>query len=411
MESGKPVGNTNPRLEFTKAMFRKYYSKANVQPPGKLINREFGVITERGGMWRHLGFGTPDELQNFLKKQAPIHAYHSSAYYTKPNARTMDEKTWLGADLIFDLDADHIQGSENMTIEMMFEKVKVQFKKLVHSYLLDDFGFDENDVKIVFSGGRGYHAHVSNEKVLRLNSHERREIVDYITKPSTNIDTLVRKVIFSNERFKDHDNKKYIYRLYPRDTPGWRGKVTASVLDFIDRTEKMPKENVIDELESHRGIGDTLALKIYNSMYLGKPGDRGIDKMRSDLNLEPFGEDSVRNSFINHIVKEMTVDLGGETDEPVTSDIKRLIRLPGSVHGKTGLVVRTMTVEELNGFLPLRDSVWPGFEKSTVKLMGLEDYEVKLKNTVFKVKKDTETEVPEYAALFLLGQKKCDIRI
>ncbi|MCA1813180.1 MAG: hypothetical protein LC624_04420 [Halobacteriales archaeon] len=29
----------------------------------------------------------------------------------------------------------------------------------------------------------------------------------------------------------------------------------------------------------------------------------------------------------------------GETDEPVTSDVKRLIRLPGSVHGKTGLRV------------------------------------------------------------------------
>ena len=31
----------------------------------------------------------------------------------------MEEKKWLGADLIFDLDADHVQGAETMTYRDM----------------------------------------------------------------------------------------------------------------------------------------------------------------------------------------------------------------------------------------------------------------------------------------------------
>ena len=76
----------------------------------------------------------------------------------------MDEKGWLGADLVFDLDADHLEGAHDMTFEEMLAEVKVEFKKLLDSYLLGDFGFDEKDILIVFSGGRGYHAHVRDKR-------------------------------------------------------------------------------------------------------------------------------------------------------------------------------------------------------------------------------------------------------
>ncbi|MCK5310104.1 MAG: hypothetical protein KAJ64_05605, partial [Thermoplasmata archaeon] len=70
------------RNAFIKQRFSNYYQQADIPGPTQLVQREFGVITERGGMWRHLGFKDLRELQNFLKKQVPIHAYHSSTYYT-----------------------------------------------------------------------------------------------------------------------------------------------------------------------------------------------------------------------------------------------------------------------------------------------------------------------------------------
>ena len=107
----------------------------------------------------------------------------------------------------------------------------------------------------------------------------------------------------------------------------------------------------------------------------------------------------------------MSVELGGETDEPVTSDIKRLIRLPGTLHGKSSLMVIPMNLEELNKFEPLRDAVWGGFVGDAVKVIPNADAEIKLKGESFKISKGNEIELPEYAALHFICQKKCDIRM
>jgi len=405
---GKPPIDEG-RMRFVKQMFSKYYSETRVPAPSRIEQREFGVITERAGMWRHLGFPTNSEMLLFLMKQVPLHVYHSSAYYEKPNARTMDEKTWIGADLIFDLDADHIEGTEKMTMEEMLAKVKVQFTKLLDSFLLGDFGFNEKDIKIVFSGGRGYHAHVSNGKVLKLDSHERREIVDYITNPNPDFERLIRKDPWDVKVFQGHVSRKYIYKLYPPETPGWRGKVTAAVFEYLNRTENMSRKDIIRDLTAFSGIGDKLAVEMYESLYPGKKGNRGIDKIRDELNLEPFKEDLVRNNFIKHIIQNVSIQLSGETDEPVTSDVKRLIRLPESLHGKTGLVVRKLGIDEYRDFRPLEHAVWEGFGENPVRIRATEDFEIKLGGEKFALKKDGETELPTYAATFFACQKKCDI--
>ncbi len=402
---GKPPIDEG-RMRFVKQMFSKYYSETRVPAPSRIEQREFGVITERAGMWRHLGFPTEPEMLSFLRKQVPLHAYHSSAYYEKPNARTMDEKSWTGADLVFDLDADHIEGTDKMTMEEMLDAVKVQFTKLLDGFLLGDFGFNEKDIKIVFSGGRGYHAHVGNEKVQRLDSHERREIVDYITKPDE--DKLIYIEPLYANRFKDSVTTKYTYKLFQNGTSGWREKVTKRVMEFIDETDNMTRDDIIEIFMESKGIGSKLANGIYEDLYIGTAGNRGIDKIRG-LNLDVFSSDLHRTSFIKFIKQELVVEMPGETDEPVTSDVKRLIRLPESLHGKTGLIVRRLGLEEYRGFLPLRDAVWRGYGDNAVKVTGREDFEIKLGGERFALKKDGETELPTYAATFFTCQKKCDI--
>jgi hypothetical protein len=46
----------------------------------------------------------------------------------------------------------------------------------------------------------------------------------------------------------------------------------------------------------------------------------------------------------------------GETDAPVTTDVHRLIRLPGSLHGGSGLRVVPIAPADLARFEPLRDA-------------------------------------------------------
>jgi len=98
--------------------------------------------------------------------------------------------------------------------------------------------------------------------------------------------------------------------------------------------------------------------------------------------------------------------LAAEVDKPVTPDIKRIIRLPGSVHGKTGLRVTPLSRNELTDFDPLHDAVPSAYSDEPVKVTMKKDLEFELKGERFKL--SGETEVPEYAAIFLISRRAAD---
>src|SRR5437667_6024586 len=94
---------------FVKAHFRRYYEQTKPILPDRFGRREFGFMFWTPGIVsRHKGFGSIEDLRGYLSENVPAHAYYSSAYYDNPDAPTMEKKGWLGADLIFDLDADHL---------------------------------------------------------------------------------------------------------------------------------------------------------------------------------------------------------------------------------------------------------------------------------------------------------------
>ena len=95
-------------LRFIQDKFAEYYANNVIQPPSSIEQREFGfLLFKEKIMVRHKGFENTDALNHFLRTTVPLHVYYSSAYYERPEEE-MDEKGWLGADLIFDIDADHI---------------------------------------------------------------------------------------------------------------------------------------------------------------------------------------------------------------------------------------------------------------------------------------------------------------
>ena len=61
--------------------------------------------------------------------------------------------------------------------------------------------------------------------------------------------------------------------------------------------------------------------------------------------------------FVKQSVQKYAVDFGASVDEPVTADIKRLIRVPGSLHGGSGMLVKKLALSELEMFDPLNDAV------------------------------------------------------
>src|SRR5438876_2882762 len=188
---------------FVKAHFRRYYEQTKPILPGRFGRREFGFMFWTAGIvQRHLGFSKEEELKSFLTSRTPAHAYYSSAYYEKPGAPTMEEKGWLGADLIFDLDADHLPGGKALSYPVMLEAVKLGIIKLWDRFLRLKLGFDEKKMRIVFSGGRGYHIHVFDDRVVSLGNHERREIVDFITAKGLDFKLIFRETPFDRTEYK-----------------------------------------------------------------------------------------------------------------------------------------------------------------------------------------------------------------
>ena len=225
--------------DFLQDKFREYYSSAKITLPPRFTAREWGYLNWGGGiMNRHVKFGTTTEINNYLKKTAPAHSYHSVAYYEDPGSKLMVEKKWQGADLIFDLDADHLPEMEEVkkgkiTFSKLMDYIREQTYRLVHDVLLGDFGLDEKDMLITFSGGRGYHVHVRTPSVLSLPSGARRELSDYMTGKGLNLDNILIDAGYTKEfaiRGKGIERKHLdVKKLPPSYSKGWSGIVSRKI--------------------------------------------------------------------------------------------------------------------------------------------------------------------------------------
>ncbi len=390
------MGTLDASQEYVRQSFRDYYAADRLILPERFGRREWGFIPFGGGtIQRHLGFAAKKELLEFLAKRAPAHAYHSAAYYEKPGAPTMPEKGWLGADLIFDLDADHIPGAKEMGYKGMLEAVKAKFIKLLDEFIFGDLGEERTSVQLAFSGARGYHAHVRDQRILNSESHERREIVDYIT--ATDIDEgrlLWYQTIDVQQRGRW---EKVVKRgqVPPASTPGWEGRSTRELVRYLSDLAKMPLDEALAKLLTIEGVGKAKARII-----LEIASDPHKLEQISAGYIDAFPD--VLRPLLRPMITRAGVDLGkGTTDEPVTSDIKRLIRLMGSLHGKTGLRVIPLTRDQLDDFDPLRDAVPSTYTDERVELDLPKNVQLDIKGEAFMLAQGTVS-VPQYVAIFMI---------
>jgi DNA primase small subunit len=397
-------------------MFAEWYRRNPPPMPDRFTRREFGYILwpERPGtppFIRHKAYDNADRFHWYLQKAGPHSVYYSTAYYRRPGEMKMADKQWLGAELIFDLDADHLADVEKAKAEgkevplsEQLRQVKVQFKRLLDEFLLGDFGLGEQDVWITFSGGRGYHAHVVHEKFLQLGSRERREIVDYVTgkvpvekgSEKADLSTFITEKVVRVDRFGSHLKPVTVERLAPSTAPGWPGRVTRTLVAAL-------QENVLDAeprdakrwLTSLEEVGPDGAQKFIDALTPEK--------------LERIGEGYLEQGrvvkrIVHHVLAQATMPMAkGETDEPVTADTKRLIRLPGSLHGKSGLKVVTLNRAMLDDFDPLRDAV--AFPPEPTRIIPRNDATMTLGGETVTVRKGEPVDVPLHHAVFWLARQ------
>ncbi len=101
---------------WLEGVFRKYYFYHYSQLElGELINEhEFGFRLFDGKIRRHLAFNDKKELYAYIIKFSPSDIFYSSSRYQNPKAE-IDQKGWIGSDLIFDIDGKdlHLECAQN----------------------------------------------------------------------------------------------------------------------------------------------------------------------------------------------------------------------------------------------------------------------------------------------------------
>ena len=389
---------------LVKQIFSEYYRSngARIQPPTDFQRREFGfILFDTGTMVRHQGYHHIDEVREFLQSTVPSHAYYSAGLYKRPR-ETMDRKGWLGTDLMFDIDFDHIPTpckenheywicvhcnhtgtgrrpetcpgcgggkfkEEAWLCETCLDASKAEMQKLV-DFLIVDFGFSTEEIDVIFSGHRGYHVHVEKEEVRLLSQAARKEIVDYIA--GTGL-----KAEYHGLREAEKASRVEGPQI---DAKGWPGRLAKGIYDVVSSRSQDTKRG------KGRGMSPAQKRLILDAW------DRGLS-----WNVKGVGIKTWLRLAYSGVQKH-----AAQIDTVVTTDMRRLIRLPDTLHGKTGLKVIHVPIHSLESFDPLKDAI--AFHGGSMQVEVRQAHAFRIGDATYGPFVRERVELPFAAALYLL---------
>lgn len=349
-------------LGAIRAIFASYYDKAEFRIPG-IDQREFGVGNLKKIESRHLNFSSAGEFRGYLCSNTPMFVSHSISYYDFPGASPMVKKGWKCADLVFDLDI-HAEGKYGAYAHL--GRVKEDAMRLIEDFIIGDFGICRDNVMVNFSGNRGYHIHVREPSFLSLRGDERRELVDYIMGQGLNY----------LDFFALSDSRP-ARLIGPRpDEGGYRGRLARSAIRLL--REKPASISRLFSREKER------------EFFIS-----GIEEGNWSRTSLKFDDIKSRLAPLAAHLPVGSVD----TDAGVTQDLSKLIRVPNSIHGDTGMAARI--IDDIGTFDPWRDAMVLRGGEMAVRF--LEDVpEIAMEEAVGPFRKDDVKRLPRQLAIFFV---------
>lgn len=348
-------------IAFLRAAYKEYYFKHgdSIEFPDQIQSREFGYIPFGGGMIRHISFKGAGEAVAEILRQSPSSVYCSNARYASPTL-PMEEKDWEGAELIFDIDATdiptpckkghdvwycencHASGKlpkpspcpkcKGQTLEFhgtcaaCLSAAKDHTLRVV-DFLTDDFAVSKDDVRLYFSGNRGYHIHVFDKRFEPLDQTGRAEVADYMLGLSLPASQSIASVL----RRRPAAQASAAY--------GWMRRITK-----------------------------------YTQAKSGYTGT------------------------LQKLVSEATSSQRALIDASVTTDIHRVFRLAGTLHGNTGMA--KTKVGSFESFDPQTDPVVLSAEQASISTSFCPRFSIN--GRVFGPFKSETVSLPTYAAVSIL---------
>ncbi|MHA1728845.1 MAG: DNA primase small subunit domain-containing protein [Promethearchaeota archaeon] len=376
-------------------------------------------------MIRHKGYQNQSQFLTELKRLTPRHVYASAAVYKDPIVKKMSEKGWQGCDFVIDIDSDHMDLPCQDTHDYYFcmdpnnqncnyyNKGKVPEKcpecggkkffkqpwlcdkclsvtkeeifKLIDDFLIPDFGIELNNIEIVFSGHRGYHLHVYSDKTRKLDSNDRRQIVDYLTgtglKPPGEL---------------KWDKNTHSFTGTKLDDPGWRGRIAHKFYKILEISNKEAFQQEFSRYNLNSNITN-LIFDAENRKYLLNQ----LKNRETNWSIKGRMAEKSWSQFISFLIELCNCEI----DVPVSIDIHRLMRLQGSIHGKTGFLVKPIDYDALKEFDPLEDSVIFSTDENSlvpVRITAKICPSIRIKNNIYgPYDQGEKIKIPEAVGVFL----------
>jgi len=292
---------------------REYYTREwNIQkiPPfisEYLTSLEFAFDNDGSGPNdRYNAFSTPGDLSRRIKKHPPYAVYSSVSHYRVPANR----EDWLRAELVFDIDGRDLpvrrcSCSPGQVCETCLEDAREVALTLIET-LRDDFGLDQ--LFLIYSG-RGYHVRCSDDEAMAIEN--RGSIFDYVTGSKIPKDLYMVKGYSAAFR-----------------------RMTALNLSKVKELMMRGSSRILEKRES---IVDAL-----------------LNRDRITL------EEIIKKKALEALLQEIVILNAESVDGKCTIDIKRILRMPTSIHSKVSMICTV--VRDWENFDPLRDAV-PKFLK------------------------------------------------
>lgn len=419
------------------SLFREYYANAFLDVES-IPRREIAFLTWDNRMIRHQSHNDIESLRTAASKRAPKALYASLSKYLDPTHRApkeVDRKTVncqecgdeyksdepksacpscgvenekanvntkdrRAMDLAFDIDYGDIPGSANRTPKENLGAAALSTFNLT-KLLVNDLGFDYSDMNITFSGRKGFHIRVdSSQHPLFSDSNQkdesvRRALIQYVSgydfSPMDFI--LVRA----------HAQSANTWHLKGYES-GWGKRFNESIEYFLKLANK-------DE-ETFTNV-----LQMYMPWYTDKkrygtkkslPSQKVIGGFRDACNhyrdrimkgedIRQMKDADAKRLFSFALARTL-LRYASFVDKRVTADKARVLRIPGSLHGGSGMVCcKVPSIEHLTDMSWVLD-----LQK---ELLGDEEVEVsisKVANTYYGVYEPGEHKVPKHIAYALL---------
>jgi DNA primase small subunit len=177
-------------------------------------------------------------------------------------------------------------------------------------------------------------------------------------------------------------------------TPGWPKRYREALTEYLGWIGTLPEPEAMAHLTAIEGIGKDSA-----ATFLKKR-----EEIIAEIGHRPSGM-ILKNRVLGIVVaqqegefKKRLLSRAALADEPVTTDTKRLIRMPTSLHGGSGMRVQPLELRELHDFDPLTDAVVFGMRD--VKVDAKFPLKMPMLGSTYEIQKGITT-VPEAAAVFL----------